>query len=258
MMVKIPKRQAAQKSSILGYNECETCRKIESQEYLLQWKRTKNNENSTIIRQEEEKLRKLKNHIWTNNDANSDEFNDEEFNLIGSSRGVSKIRKCIRKRTGNANDCSASQYDSKDKNYTCSSKKIISVHEDTYQSHFEQITHKEPKMNSIQRPENSNKYSAEKISYTHDNKNKFEDSRYGLDQESQRSGNVSNKSKYLHQTPQIKTEEKEVIIRFIIAHKSRLWGFKIRVLIIFKIIRFSNSLANLIKLMLLLSAEVLL
>ena len=95
MWVKIPKRQAAQKSSILGYNEWEICRKIESQEYLLQCKRTKGNENSTIIKQEEEKLRRLRKHVC-NNEVNSDWYNDEEFNINLDSKN-NKIRKWIRK-----------------------------------------------------------------------------------------------------------------------------------------------------------------
>lgn len=214
MMVKIPRRQAAQKSSILGYNEWETCMKIKSQEYLLEWKRTKGNENPIIIRQEEEKLRRLKNHICTNNDANSDEFNDEEFNLNGSSRGGPKIRKCIRKRTNNPNDCSASQYDSKDKNYTCSSKKIISAHEDTYQSHFEQITHKEAKISSMQRPEICSKYSAGKISCSHERSNRHEDSRFGMQRESLRSRDDTNKPKFRHQSPIVKVEENQVFAYF--------------------------------------------
>lgn len=63
-------------------------------------------------------------------------------------------------KTNNANDGSASQYDTKDKNYTWSSKKIISVHEDTYQSNFEQINHKEGNAVQMNRAEVSNKFTS--------------------------------------------------------------------------------------------------
>ena len=110
----------------------------------------------------------------------------------------------------NANDGSASQYDIKDKNYTCSSKKIISVHEDTYQSNFEQINHKDGNPSINQKPGLIIKNSSKIVSQNSAIRGQLEDRKYGLSKPTVINNESSVHSKYLDKQFAVKMEDDTV------------------------------------------------
>ena len=60
-------------------------------------------------------------------------------------------------------------------------KKIISVHEDTYQSNFDQINHREGYIQHSQMPDTTNKYSSMRTAQNYTIKGKNEESRDRFD-----------------------------------------------------------------------------
>ena len=75
-----PKRWATKRSSLFGYNECDVCKKIENLEYLIQYENSLgNNHKSTSIRNNEEKLKQLRNHVCNNYYISLEDYADEDF-----------------------------------------------------------------------------------------------------------------------------------------------------------------------------------
>lgn len=75
-----PKRWTTKRSTLFGYNEWDVCKKIENLEYLIQCENSLgNNQKSASMRNNQEKLKQLRNHICNNYYISLEDYADEDF-----------------------------------------------------------------------------------------------------------------------------------------------------------------------------------
>lgn len=134
-----PRRAAAKRSAMYGYNEWEKCKLIEKQEYLLQLKKSKgNNEDSAEFHAEEKRLRQLRNHICNNHYVNLEDYADEDLLLdyYPLQRPVKPRKYSRRKKNKEDADYSVSRYDTKDNNKESHSKRKRDLDDESHSSHM--------------------------------------------------------------------------------------------------------------------------